>query len=105
MKPKYDTMFEDRETVINYCQYHIGEWAEVYTTDKVIMRRYEKFCKEHPDYAKVIKEDKYSMTFSVHPKAVGLYPRAPKKSNMTEERKKELAEQMNSVRAKRKART
>lgn len=103
MKFKEDCLFEDKETIINYCEYHIGEWAEVYTTDKVIMRRFEKFCKEHPEYGKLIKEDKYSMTFSVHPKSASLYPFAPRKFNMTEEKKEKLRQSMLQLREKQNA--
>lgn len=102
MKPKEDTLFEDKETIINHSEYHIGEWAEVYTTDKVVMRRFEKFCKDHPDYGKVIKDDKYSMTFSVHPKSASLYPFAPRKVTMSDKRKQELAEHMRTLREKQK---
>lgn len=89
---------EDTETIINYSKYHIGEWAEVYTTDKLVMKRFEKFINEHPDRGRLIKEDKYSMTFSVHPKCASLYPRAPKRVEMSEERKKILADRMRSLR-------
>ena len=81
---------EDTETTINYNKFTLGDWAEVYTTDKTIMKRFEKFCQKHPDYAKLVKEDKYSMTFSVHSKCASLYPRAPRKVNMTEEKLEEL---------------
>lgn len=100
MKPKYDTLFEDKETIINFSEYHLGAWAEVYTTDKVVMRRFEKFCKEHPDYGRLVKEDQYSMTFSVHPKSASLYPYAPRKNTLSEEHKKALAERMRAIRKK-----
>lgn len=87
MKKKADTMSEDKETIINFSEYHLGEWAEVYTTDKQVMLRYEKFCNAHPDMAKLIKEDKYSMTFSVHPKCAGIYPKAIVKMSLTEEQR------------------
>lgn len=100
MQPKEDTMFEDRETVINYCQYHIGEWAEVYSTDKTVMRRFEKFCNEHPEYGRLIKEDKYSMTFSIHPKCASLYPKAPRKVKYSEEYRQELRNRLEAARNK-----
>ena len=87
MKKKVDTMSEDKETIINFSEYHLGEWAEVYTTDKLVMARYQKFCKQHPDMAKIIKDDKYSMTFSVHPKCAGIYPKAIVRMNLTEEQR------------------
>lgn len=99
MKEKVVMMAEDTETVINYCKFHIGEWAELYTTDKQVMKRIEKFCKNHPEYGKLIKEDKYSMTFSMHPKCASLYPRAPRKMNFTEDQKRELAERLAKTRA------
>jgi predicted DNA binding protein len=100
MTEKYETMLEDKETVINFCEHHIGEWAEVYTTDKVVMRRFEKFCKEHSEYGRLIKEDKYSMTFSVHPKCASLYPYAPRKTNLTDEQKRIIAERLKQGRNK-----
>lgn len=99
MKAKIEMLQEDQETIINYSKYHIGEWAELYTTDKIVMKRYEKFCSEHPDYAKIIKEDKYSMTFSIHPKIV-LYPHAPRKVVLTDEQKAALADKMREIRNK-----
>lgn len=89
---------EDTETVINYSKYHIGDWAELYTTDKQVMKRIEKFCVNHPDYGKLLKEDKYSMTFSLHPKCACLYPHAPRKMNFTEEQKKIMSERLARIR-------
>ena len=100
MIKKVDVLFEDQETIINYAKHVIGEWAEVYTTDKVVMKRYEKFCKEHPEYARVIKDDKYSMTFTVHPKCASVYPKAPRKVEMSDERKEALREQLRSLKNK-----
>ena len=101
MTEKVYTLLEDTETVINYCKYHIGDWAEVYTTDKNVMKRFDKFCKNNPDYCKLIKEDKYSMTWSVHPKCASLYPRAPRKGRTySEEEKRLLAERLANARAK-----
>ena len=98
MTPKEIVLQEDRETVINYCKYHIGDWAEVYTTDKVVMQRFEKFCNEHPDFGRLLKEDKYSMTFSVHPKCASLYPHAPRKVVLSEEQKQLLTARLASMR-------
>lgn len=95
MKEKVDIKADECETVINYSRYHIGDWAELYTTDKGVMKRVEKFCEKHPDYGKLICEDKYSMTFSLHPKCASLYPRAPRKMAMTDEARKLLADRMN----------
>lgn len=95
MQPKIDMLQEDTETVINYSKYQIGDWAEVYTTDKNVMKRHEKWCNKYPEYGRVIKEDKYSMTFSEHPKYAALYPRTPRKSQpITEERKAALDAQL-----------
>ena len=99
MKEKVVMLAEDTETVINYCKYHIGDWAEIYTTDKTMMKRYEKFANEHPEYCRLLKEDKYSMTFSVHPKCASLYPRAPRQLNLTEEQKQALAERLTASRS------
>ena len=91
---------EEQETIINYAKFGIGEWAEVYTTDYNIIKRYEKFCKAHPDCAKILKKDKYGMTFSVDPRCASLSPRAPRKTNISEERRQELKERMTQIRAK-----
>ena len=98
MREKVNMTADETETVINYCKHHIGDWAEVYTTDKAIMRRYEKFAEKHCDLCKLIKEDKYSMTFSVHPKCAGVYPRAPRSTNMTEEQRQALADRLKNAR-------
>ena len=98
MKPKLDCMAEDKETIITYSKYHTGDWAEVYTTDKDIMKRFEKFCNQHSEYARLIKEDNTSMTFSVHPKCACIYPVAPRKVTMTEEQKQVLRDRLNEIR-------
>ena len=94
---------DEVETIINFSSTQIGSWAEVYTNDRYVMKRYEKFRKEHPEYATLIKEDDYSMTYSVHPKCASLYPRAPKKMNLTQEqieqRKLQLAKYMSQKQA------
>lgn len=98
MDEKIIMLAEDTETIINFCKYHIGEWAEVYTTDKVVMKRYEKFMEKYPDVCKVIKEDKYSMTFSVHPKCAGIYPHAPRRTNISAEQMKINTERLQKLR-------
>ena len=100
MTEKIIMLAEDTETVINYSKYHIGDWAEVYTTDKNVMKRYEKFCSNHPDRCRLIREDKHSMTWSVDPKCASLHPRAPRKVVMTEEQKRELRERLSAARNK-----
>ena len=47
MTDKIRMLAEDTETTWNYCKYHIGEWAEMYTTDKIMMRRYETFAQKY----------------------------------------------------------
>ena len=95
MLEKYDTKLEDKETVINYCPYHMGDWAEVYTTDKVVMKRFEKFIARYPQCGKLIAEDKYSMTFSVHPKSASIYPKPVRKLIMSEEQRKAIGDKLN----------
>lgn len=100
LQSKVVMLAEDTETIINFSKYHIGDWAELYTTDKIVMKRYEKFCEKHPDVCKLISEDKYSMTFSVHPKCAGIYPRAPRKSHFTPEQQLENVERLKRYREK-----
>ena len=89
MIEKVTMLAEDTETVWNYSKYHIGDWVEMYTTDKVMMRRYDQFAMKHPEHCKLIKDDKYSMTFLIDPKCMGFKPRAPRKGpTLTEEQKK-----------------
>ena len=89
---------EDTETTWNYSKFHIGDWPEMYTTDKTMMRRYEKFAQKYPDHCRLIKEDKYSMTFVIHPKCMGIYPRAPRKGPvLTEEQKKANRERLEAM--------
>lgn len=87
---------DETETIINFSKYHIGDWAELYTTDKVVMKRYEKFAAKYPEHCKLIKEDQYSMTYTVHPKCVGIYPRAPRFSHFTPEQQRLNAERLRS---------
>ena len=98
MTEKITIPAEEAETVINFSKGQIGDWAEVYTTDKPVMKRFEKFVTKHPDYGRLLKEDKYSMTFSVHPKSASLYPKAPRTVVMTEERKQALADRLREAR-------
>lgn len=98
MTEKISMLAEDTETVINFCKHNIGDWAEVYTTDKAVMKRYDKFTQNHPEYCRLVGEDKYSMTFSVDPKCASYFPRAPRKVNYTEEQKRLLAERLAAVR-------
>ena len=99
MIQKIDMKLDETETIISYSQYNIGPWAEVYTTDKLVMKRYSKFCKEHPDRARLVKEDKYSMTFSVDPKCASLYPKAPRRVILTEEQKEQRRQHIARVNA------
>lgn len=99
---KIGVPLEEQETVINYSKMGIGEWAEVYTTDNVVMKRYEKFGAKRPEYCKLLKKDNCSATFSVHPKCAGIYPKAPRQTNLTEEQRKELQERMIQLHSKKK---
>lgn len=96
---KIEVPIEEQETIINYSK-SIGEWCEIYTTDKVIMKRYLKFCKDHPECGKVIAEDQYSTTFSVDPRCAGMFPKAPRKVNLTETQKQVLRDRMKSMQKK-----
>lgn len=59
------------------------------------MKRYEKFMNKYPKVCKLIREDKYSMSFSVHPKCAGIYPRAPRKGpTLTEDQKQANRERL-----------
>ena len=100
MTDKVVMLAEDTETCINFSKYHIGDWAEVYTTEKPVMKRYDRFAKNHPEYCQLIKEDKYSMTFSCDPKCASYYPRAPRKVIYTEEQKQALVERLAAARNK-----
>ena len=104
MNKKVVMQAEDTETVWNYSKFHIGEWVEVYTTDKVVMRRYEDFSRKYPDHCKLVKEDQYSMTFVIHPKCMGLYPKAPRKGPvLTEEQKQANRERLENARKEKSA--
>jgi len=99
MTEKVAMLAEDTETIWNYSKYHIGEWPEMYTTDKIVMKRYERFAQKHPDYCKLVKEDQYSLTFTIHPKCMGLYPRAPRKGPvLTEEQKQANRKRLENLR-------
>ena len=100
MTEKVMMLAEDTETTINFSKANIGDWAEVYTTDKNIMKRYEKFVEKHPDRCRLINEDKYSMTFSCDPKCASIYPRAPRKVVYTDEQKRALTERLAAARNK-----
>ena len=87
---------DEIETIINISKYHIGDWAEVYTTDKSVMSKYTKFANSHPEQCKIIHQDAYSMTFSVNPKCIA--PRAPRK--VSEEQRLASAERLRTYRSR-----
>ncbi len=90
MKEKVVLSSEDVETIINYSRFHLGERPEVYTTDKMIMRRFEKFANEHPELCELVKEDQYSMTWRVDRRCASLFPRAPRKGPVLSEEQKRV---------------
>ena len=99
MTDKVSMLTEDIETIWNYSKYHIGSWIEMYTTDRVMMRRYEKFSQKYPDHCKLIREDQYSMTFTIDPVCMGFKPRAPRRAPaLTEDQKQANSEQLGSIR-------
>lgn len=100
MTEKVITLAEDTETIITFSKYHTGDWAEVYSSDKAVMKRYEKFMQKHPEHCRLVKEDKYSMTFSVDPKCASYYPRAPRKVTYTDEQKQALIDRLTAARNK-----
>ncbi len=101
MTKKKTMTTEEVETIWNYSKYHIGDWVEMYTTDKTIMRRYERFANRYPDHCKLIKEDAYSMTFTVDPKCMGFNPKAPRKGPvLTAEQKQANSNRLAKLRMK-----
>lgn len=100
MKDKVNMSAEDTETTWSYSKYHIGDWIEMYTTDKMMMKRYEKFTRAHPEQCKIVAEDQYSMTFSMNPKCMGFYPHALRKVAISEEEKKQRSERLKQLRQK-----
>lgn len=99
MTEKVPMLAEDTETTWNYSKYHFGNWVEMYTTDRVMMRRYEQFSQKYPDHCKLIGENRYSMTFSIDPVCMGLKPRAPRKAPaLTEDQKQANKERLESIR-------
>ncbi len=100
MQEKEPMLAEDTETIWNYCKFHIGEFVEMYTTDKTMMRRYEAFTQKYPEHCRLVKEDKYSMTFSIDPACMGVKPRAPRKAPiLTVEQKQANKERLEKYRA------
>lgn len=99
MTEKVTMLAEDTETVWNYCKYHLGDWIEMYTTDKVMMRRYEQFAQKYPDHCKLVNEDQYSMTFTIDPVCMGFKPRVPRKGPvLTDEQKQANRERLENIR-------
>ena len=99
MLEKVNIQCGEVETVWNYSKYHIGEWVEMYSTDKIMMRRYEQFAQKYPDHYKLLKEDRYSMTFIIDPQCMGFKPRTPRKGPMlTEEQKRINSERLKKMR-------
>ena len=101
MEEKVPILAEDTETIWNYCKYHIGDWVEMYTTDKSMMRRYETFAQKYPEHCRLVMEDKYSMTFTIDSACMGFKPRAPRNGpSLTEEQKKANRERLEKLRTK-----
>lgn len=99
MTEKVTMTAEDTETTINYSKFLFGDFAELYTTDKAVMKRVENFCNKHPEYGRLVKEDKYSMTFLLHIKCASIYPKAPRKCNYTEEQRQALRDRLKAYRS------
>ena len=100
MTPKKPITREETETVWSLT----CDGMELYTTDKVMMQRYEKFSKAHPEQCQLIKEDEYGMTFKMDPRCIGLKPRAIHKAPaLTEEQMAANAERLRAHRTKQKA--
>ena len=99
MTNKVQMLQEDIETVWCFSKFHIGEWVEVYTTDKAMMRRYEAFAPKYPDHCRLVKENQYSMTFSIDPKCMGFKPKVPRKGPvLTEDQKQENRMRLENLR-------
>lgn len=96
MIEKYRTALQDKETIYNKSQYHIGKNIEIYTTDQVDMRRLIKLHDQHPDECRILSDDHYGMSFSIP--ANWLKIRAPRV--LSAEQKKEISERLSAHRAK-----
>lgn len=98
MIEKEVTAAEDRETVWNKSIHHLGEVYEMYTTDKNDMQKALKLAKKYPDAVKVIKDDKYGMTFQFSMTDGSLFWRPKIRRTMTEEQKARAREQLKQSR-------
>lgn len=87
-----DFMF--RETDID----HVNgvEHCNVTTGDKVVKNRLAKLAKEHPDQV-VLMADNADSSVWYHVPWKWIQIRPPRKINMSEERRQELAEKMRSM--------
>ena len=103
MIEKVVTAAEDRETTWNKCVYHIGEVYEMYTTDKNDMQKALKLAKKYPNDVKIVKDDKYGMTFQFSMSGGSLFWRPKIRRTMTEEQKAQAREQLKTMRENKQA--
>lgn len=90
MSEKVSVPADEKETVWNKSQHHIGKIIEVYTTDPSDMRKYIKLANKYPDSVHVLKDDKYGMTFSIPVKWLKVIP----SRKLSEEQRRLSAERL-----------
>lgn len=91
----------ERETIINYNDEE--KIAEVYTCNKALMRKLDKFCISHPDTYKLIKQDDESKTYEFPKKLVSIRtPRPPSTRIMSDEQKQAARDRLAKMRENKK---
>lgn len=88
------TPIEEKETVWSKSVYTYGDVYEMYTTDKVDMQRAIKLAKKYPNDVKIVKDDKYGMTFTFSMTGGTLAWRPKQNRPMTEEQRQLYADRL-----------
>lgn len=87
---------EEQETNINYNASELN--AVAYTAYPRDINRFKKLVQEYPNDVKLIREDENGITISVPKNWVKVSK--PRQVNMSEERKQQLRESLEKIRAK-----
>ena len=81
----------ERETNINFNDDELN--STVYTCNKLLIRKLDKYCQVYPNDFKLIIKDEFGSTYKVSKKLITI--RKPtKKRNLTEEQKQKLRDNL-----------
>lgn len=91
----YSLPISEQETTTNFMRDE--DYAIVYTSDTTMMTKFDKLCKNSPEYYSVIEETKYGKRYKISDKTLVSYRQ--KKKEMSEENKNAASERFKKLHA------